>query len=39
MPPWPGPNEAVIVERKWHPTVNFQHVQEAVKDDFESIDS
>ena len=22
MPPWPGPNEAVIVEGKWHPTVN-----------------
>ncbi|MBP6869895.1 hypothetical protein KBC04_03370 [Candidatus Babeliales bacterium] len=39
MPSWPGPNEAVIVEGKWNPTVNSQHVQEVVKGDTESMDS
>lgn len=39
MPPWPGPNEAVVVEGKWNPTVDAQHIQEAVKVDSESSNS
>jgi mannose-6-phosphate isomerase-like protein (cupin superfamily) len=31
MPPWPGPDEAVVVEGRWVPSAHSQHLQEAVR--------